>query len=214
MLQTQESREPQEISSGGKHIPGICDLLYLPLMWMVIEYVGERWTYSESPCTNNSKGSYSLQCCQLCSDIWGKTVLWKTIISSLKFVLLCLKKRKKKHLSVFCIWYLSKRADFKDKVKKKKIINEGKWSDNFSFLTSDKLPQINLSHFFKATHIRILSLPMCDSRNCLEKGTSFRNKILGCLSTSDSCKKTKSVAETKRQMKAAFSWISNNLWIT
>lgn len=122
------------------------------------------------------------------------------IISSLKFVLLCLKNRKQSQC-FFAIWYLSNRANFKDKVKKK-IINEGKWSDNFSFLTSDKLPQINLSHFFKATHIHIFSLPMCDSTNCLENSLwLFFNLRLCCqksLKTKVLCKKT------ERQMKAVF----------
>ena len=137
---------------------------------MVIEYVGERWTYSESPCTNNSKGSYSLQCCQLCSDIWGKMVLWKMINASLKFVSLCLKRKKKKHLWVCCfyIWYPSKRGDFKDK----RLLMKENGAMTFLFLHQTNYLRLTL------THINIFSLPMCDSRNCLEKGSSFRNKIL------------------------------------
>lgn len=123
-------------------------------------------------------------------------------------------QEKKKHLSVFCFLYLSKRADFKDKVKKKKIINEGKWSDNFSFLTSDKLPQINLSHFFKATHIRILSLPMCDSRNCLEKGNPSEIKYLAVFQPQTRVRRRSLWQKQNAKWKLLFSWISNNLWIT
>ena len=54
-------------------------------------------------------------------------------------------EKEKNNISEFVVFIfgiLLKEVISKTAKKKKKIINEGKWSDDFSFLTSDKLPQI------------------------------------------------------------------------